>query len=260
MLSVGYDPGCRAGGTGLDAGRRATILRVYTGWAWPAMHAARAVVLQTTSESTAQAVREWLVAFGTVGATFVAVYVGVLREWRRRPRLALTYGGPAARDAVVATVAPSMTDAAFVRLRVTAARHKTAAEDVEVMVLRAEEIEPRTRSQRHTNGIAIDGLLLGWSNTLATRLYIPPGTYRHLDLLWVDGPSRGSKAAAVEVAVDPKPVDQRHVVDSASFELELAVTARNADALRYRVVVNYDGEWGDDIWQHLSVEAPRRLK
>jgi len=68
-----------------------------------------------------------------------------------------------------------------------------------------------------------------------------------------------TRAGTTKIAVDPKPVDRRHVVDSASFEIELAVTARNSDARRYRVVVHYDGGWGDDIWRHLSVQAPQRL-
>jgi hypothetical protein len=38
------------------------------------------------------------------------------------------------------------------------------------------------------------------------------------------------------------------------------VAAHNADARRYRVVVSYDGEWGDNIWEHLKVEAPHRMR
>ena len=56
------------------------------------------------------------------------------------------------------------------------------------------------------------------------------------------------------------PVDERHKLKSGKFESELAVTTRNADARRYRVVVSFDGSWGDSIWDHLKVDAPELLK
>ena len=135
------------------------------------------VDVKQTTESTAQSIREWAIAVGTVGATVVAVYVGVLREWRRRPRLSLEYGGQRTGDAVVVLIGPLRGQAAYVRLRVAAATRRSAAEDVEVMILAAREIEPREGYPPNPDPIAIDGQLLVWSNTNATRLTIPPVTY-----------------------------------------------------------------------------------
>ncbi len=240
------------------------------------MQAARTVVVvQQAAESTSQSVREWLIAVGTVGATFVAVYVGVLREWRRRPKLTLEYRGPAGGDAVVVREQPGNKAAAYVRLRVAAAKRRTAADDVEVMVLRArvpspaddEELRPEHMNPEYlpVGDIALDGQLLAWSNALGmTRLTIPPGTHRHLDLLRIVKPMRGAAnpSASAQIQVAPPPADFRHDVKAWRVDLELAVTARNMDARRYLVVFMYDGGWGDDgtPWDDLTVRRPKRIK
>lgn len=70
------------------------------------------------------------------------------------------------------------------------------------------------------------------------------------------------KPAPAQIAVSPSPppTDNRHLVESAKFLLELAVTARNADACRYRVIVSYNGVWGDRVWDHLIVDQPEVVK
>jgi len=62
---------------------------------------ALAAIVANAAESTEQSVREWAIAVGTVGATVVALYIGVRRERLRRPKLLLEYGGAEAGDAVV---------------------------------------------------------------------------------------------------------------------------------------------------------------
>ena len=219
------------------------------------------------TDSAGKELSNWLIAVGTIGATFAAVYVGVFREWRRRPKLTLEYQGPpATSDAVPPTtkdavVVKSQRDymAAYVRLRVRARKRKSAAEDVEVMVLHCRETATR-KDHPSVDPIPIDGLLLVWANTPGlTRMTIPPDTPRYLDLLRVDKPVAAGGDAPAIIQVEPAPVDGRHKIRSASFQLELAVSARNADARLYRVIVNYDGGWGEDeneIWQHLNVQGP----
>lgn len=186
------------------------------------------------------------------------MYVGVLRERWRRPKLSLEYGGPSNGDAVETRAADGWTGA-YVRLRVRAAKRRYAAEDVEVMVLGARELEPRANELPAPGGIAIEGQLLGWSNTKSTRMTIPSDTHRHLDLLHIVKAETASGAAPAWIAVRPE-YDTRHATRSGRFELELAVSARNANARRYRVVVHYDGGWGDDPWHHLAVDAPTSLR
>jgi hypothetical protein len=223
------------------------------------VQAAHVVIQSQASQPVGQVVREWLVAFGTIGATFVAVYVGVLRERWRRPKLSLEYGGPSNGDAVEAH-GENRWVGAYVRLRVTAAKRRYAAEDVEVMVLGARELEAREGNPPASGGIAIDGQLLGWSNTESTRMTIPSDTHRHLDLLHIIKAETASGAAPAWIAVRPVYNDGRNSTKSGTFELELAVSARNANARRYRVVAHYDGGWGDDPWRHLAVDAPTPLR
>jgi hypothetical protein len=50
----------------------------------------------------------------------------------------------------------------------------------------------------------------------------------------VDKKETLSGGACAKIQIEPtKPRDRRHEVTSGSFELELAVTTRNADARRY---------------------------
>jgi hypothetical protein len=213
---------------------------------------------QPAVQSAWQIAREWMIAVGTVGATIVAVYVGVLRERWRRPKLSLEYGGPSSGDAV--ETRKDEWAGAYVRLRVMAAKRRSAAEDVEVMVLGARELEPREGCQRASGNIAIDGQLLNWSNTESTRMTIPSDTHRHLDLLHIKKPEAASGTASAWISVQPGYDDGREQTKSGRFELELAVSARNANARRFKVVVGYDGGWGENPWQHLKVDAPTEIR
>ena len=121
------------------------------------------VIVKQAAESTEQTIRDWLIAAGTVGATMAAVYIGVIRERLRLPKLSLEYS-PHTEDAVVVgTVGGS--ESAFVRLRVVAARNKKAAEDVEVMILDAAETLSRPGWRNASKPFALGGQLLKWSNT-----------------------------------------------------------------------------------------------
>jgi hypothetical protein len=152
--------------------------------------------------------------------------------------------------------------AAYARLRVVAAKRRSAAEDVEVLILGGRELTPRQGYPPNADDIALMGQLLRWSNVepTLTHLTIPPGARKHIDLVVVVRAWTAAGLAPAQIEVYPYPYDDRHRIKSGSFELELAVMARNADARRYRVVVNYDGEWGDDIWTHLIVETPELLR
>jgi hypothetical protein len=229
------------------------------------MMGATRIIVETkqAAESTEQSIRDWAIAAGTLGAIVVALYIGVWRERRHRPKLSLAYHGPEGGDAVVVRKVrdgPLAVDVAYVRLRVVAKKRRAAADDAEVMVLRVTELAPREGYQPQTDNVTIEGQLLGWSNVVptTTRLTIPPGVHRHLDLVRVD--KSAPDIAAAQITVAAVPVDRRNAVKSGSFEIELAVTARNMDARRYRVVIDYDGGWGKDVWEHLRVQEPRPIR
>jgi hypothetical protein len=220
----------------------------------------------------------WIVltAIGTVGAVVVALYVSVWRDYRRRPKLSLEFDpAPESADIQILDTAPfhPQPQQAWVRLRVISERRRSAAEEAEVMIVAARETGPRQPVQLspglqaiHTRAsslpIPIEGQLLIWSNSEQVRLNIPPGIHRHVDLLCVTrGRTDDDRFPRFEdgcvIQVKPTPTDLRHHVRASRFYLELAITARNADARRYGVEVSFDGQWGDDreaIREHLAIE------
>jgi hypothetical protein len=155
---------------------------------------------------------------------------------------------------------------AYVRLRVVAKPHRLAAESVEVMVLAAREKCARPNTSNVGRVIPIDGQLLVFSNTNplnpVTRLTIPSGMHRHVDLLQIEAASARYGNGVAQIEVKPTPTDKRHHTFAAEFEVDLAVTALNTDPRQFRVTVSFDGTWGegkDAIWDHLTVSKPEPI-
>jgi hypothetical protein len=219
---------------------------------------------------SADAVREWLIAAGTIGAVVVALYVGVIRERLRRPSLSLHFDGPDEEDAVIVQSLSQMAtmagrtpiDTAYLRLRVRNKEGRNTAEDVEVLVERVRELAPRIG-----NPPAPPPTLGNWplpwslSSPTTTRLSIPPGVERHVDLAHVYRDAAATRGATPLIHdIRPEPTMGRHHLHFGKTEIRLIVSARNADSRGYEVVVAFDGRWqrpGDDIWRHLIVEEVR---
>lgn len=154
------------------------------------------------AETTGPILREWLIAAGTLSAAGVAVYVGVVREWRRRPKLSLDYTGTTGGDAVVVDANRHLSppEVAYVRLRVVANAGRRAAEGVEVMVVSARETAPRKGyPPRSPPGFSIEGQLLACSNSppMTTSQTVPPGSHRLVDLLRVEKVDAAEGAASL---------------------------------------------------------------
>lgn len=217
---------------------------------------------------SADAVREWLIAAGTIGAVVVALYVGVIRERLRRPSLSLHFAGPDEEDAVIVqSMSPMVTmpgsvpvETAYLRLRARNKEGRDTAEDVEVLVERVRELEPRVGNPPAASP-ALGNWPLPWSlsDPTTTRLNIPPGVERHVDLAHVYRDAAATRGATPLILdIRPEPVMGRHHLHFGKTEIRLVVSARNADSRRYIVVVAFDGRWGqDDIWRHLIVEEVR---
>lgn len=208
-----------------------------------------------------------LTALGTVGAVIAALYIGVFRDYIRRPKLSLTYD-PTTTDLVIVDTNLPFTDlpqVAYARLKVIVIGGRNPAEDVQAIVLGADELEQHEGSPARTDALAVDGQLLTWSETdELTTLTIPPTVWRHIDLLsirreqqilWA-GTARHFDRRPLIIEVSPKPTDFRFFVLSRTSQLDLVITARNADPQTYRVTVTYDGDWGDDredVRAHLTI-------
>jgi hypothetical protein len=151
---------------------------------------------------------------------------------------------------------PGEVESAHLRLRVGNGKRRGTAEDVEVLILAIDRAGQTTPSPN------LSDFPLTWSNTepMATVRNIPADHERHLDLCHVlkshpTGPSRH-----LTMDVHPSPGDGRHQLVPGQYVIALAVTARNAATRRYTVIVEYDGDWDPDIWDHLKVvQAPQTM-
>lgn len=215
----------------------------------------------------ASALASWT-AVGAVGsavAALIAIYLGAVQGWWRRPKLKV-HKPRKDRELIIvpATLDTTKTqDSAWVRFRVSAANRKEAAEDVEVMILRVSEVEPREGSSLPTSsGPALAGLSLRWTDTDIARTHIPAGAERIFNLAAVFRSQTTDESGPLVIQTASRvPLDGGKVF-SLTTDVELAVTARNAGARKYRVQVRFDGKWGsatNDIWQHLKVEDLTQL-
>src|SRR5262249_19154690 len=137
----------------------------------------------------------------------------------------------------------------------------------EVFIMEVFQLDPRPARPLNVSGVP-----LRWSNLLvdgqpATRVTVPPGMPRYIDLLALrqprtayEGTAVQGEPAAVELQIYPMPTREVHLLGRGKYELWLAVAARDTDSAHYTVEVTFDGQWwgADDIREHLAVTKPRR--
>jgi hypothetical protein len=207
------------------------------------------------------------VAIGTVGAVLYALFRDVFVTPRRRPKLDLRFDRTGSDQVVVA--AAGGFEAAYVRLRVANGKRKDTADDVVVVVTEVRRLESSATRIAETRPI---GLPLTWSGSSPplTVASVHPGSERHIDLLHVDWPARDEMDIArkwsgtipVQLDLARKPVGGQDILDSGTHEISVEVRARNADAIRYVIPVQWDGKWSGKaaMWDHLRVEPPRKVR
>ncbi len=207
------------------------------------------------------------VAIGTVGTVVYALFRDAFVIPRRRPKLELRLDDTGSDRVVVGT--PGGLDTARVRLRVADGVKKDTADDVVVIVTEVRELEG---SQATTVEARPIGLPLTWSGTTPplTVSSVHPGSERHLDLLHVDLTdsdendvvSKSSGSAPVQLDLTPKPAGGHDILHSGTYEIAVEVRARNADAVRYVISVDWDGKCSGKaaMWDHLRVEPPRKVR
>jgi hypothetical protein len=213
-----------------------------------------------------QAVREWLIALGTLGATGVALYLGVLRDRLRRPVLEVTFDAADSRDLQVVGMRrdghpKGDTRAAYARLRVTNRTGGNTAEEVQVLV---EQVRLTKTGKDPTPGSENIGempLAVSGSWPTETHLNVAPGVGRHFDCVHIRKDESQDGEQHVNLDVVPKPADEREKIRASRIELDIVVTARNADAQFRAVGVEFDGGWPEEeqrIADHLRIEVANR--
>jgi hypothetical protein len=87
----------------------------------------------------------------------------------------------------------------------------------------------------------------------------------HLDLPAPDETEIGrmwSETTPVLLDLTPKPAGGQEIPSLGSYEISVEIRARNADAIRDAIPVCWNGSWCGRaaIWDHLRVEAPRKVR
>jgi hypothetical protein len=207
------------------------------------------------------------VAVGTIGAVAYALFRDLIVTPRRRPRLELGFD-PGGNDRLVVATADGL-EAAHVRLRVANRAGKDTADDVVVMVTELRTLGDAEETAAESKPI---GLPLTWSGTNPplTVSSVHPGSERHIDLLHVDWPAceeveiarRWPERAPLQLDLSPRPAGGRDLLDPGRHEISVEIRARNADAICFAILVAWDGEWSGKaaMWEHLRVDAPRRVR
>jgi hypothetical protein len=146
---------------------------------------------------------------------------------------------------------------------------KDTADDVVVMVT---EVRRVAESEKAVPEVQPIGLPLTWSgsNPPLTVASVHPGSERHVDLLHLDCPTGDgvditpelSEIAPCQLDLHPKPAGSQEILGAGTYEISAEVRARNADATRYVISVDWDGKWSGRaaVWDHLRVELPRKVR
>jgi hypothetical protein len=215
--------------------------------------------------SVSSEVRDWLTAIGTVGAVIVAVASAWWVERRahaRRPKLSLAFDRESGvHTETVTALHPDGTPAAHwpaahLRFEVTNARGKDAADDVEVLLTAVRIVE---HDLVRVIEISFPGFQ--WTHHQTTRLMIPPGVTRSVDICRVheNAPVGSGYGGQLELAVLPEPGDGRHKLAPGKYELVLALAARNADAVEIIVDLVFDPTLSEKSAEQLMVVGRPRV-
>jgi hypothetical protein len=223
--------------------------------------------LNTATDSAG--VAEWIGAVGTALAVILALWLQWLRVWLRRPALVLEFDGK--RDRADIRHADGYASH-WVRPRVRNRPGRDSADDVEVMLARVRLLDEAAGSRSERPEELLEGLALKWSELTSTKVSMPPGTARRIDFVHVDntrversadGAEERLERAPIRFDVCPLPAAKYHRAFGQAYEVTLALTARDTDAVYYVTHVSYDGvlrEQPRAMAEALNVESLRRLR
>ena len=135
----------------------------------------------------------------------------------------------------------------------TNARGKHAAEDVEVLILK---IDGGPRG----SGIVdrwFTNSALRWPNLRPQdppRVTVSPDATRYVDVgFWRQSPENQLPRFLFELALDMKPLSERHLLEPGEYEIEMAVVPRNADSGRWIAHLSFEAA-DDDALQPRNVQ------
>jgi hypothetical protein len=176
------------------------------------------------------------VAIGTLAAVAYALFRDLVVTPRRRAKLELHFDRTGHDETMLQM--PDGSDALCVRMRVVNRPGKDTADDVVVIATAFRQLA--------TDESRPIGLPLTWSgsNPPITVAAVHPGSQRHVDLLHVAG-------SRLQLDLTPKPVGGWDFLEPGTYEIDVEIRARNADAVGYAIGVAWDGD-------ELEITSPER--
>jgi hypothetical protein len=226
-------------------------------------------------ETTHATVADWMTAVGTVGATIVAIALGLgLRERLLRPRIvaklrrstdsslvligAVTFPGIGA--------APMEDRVAYLRLYVRN-EGRSSASKVRVALLRI-EVWSAERSRWEECKPELEGREFVWSNShpQSTETQLAKKSERPLDILAIprEKPEKGGRPMMLQIG-GPPPVSEAHWLIPGAWRLTLELSADGAPTTTTYTAVRYEGGWPqykqppaerERLWDFVRVEGP----
>lgn len=229
--------------------------------------------------------REWIVAgaavvaaFGTLSAVLVALYRDTWRERRSRPLLSLHLDPIWTESNRDLFWQQGQSPALWLRPRVGNENGRRSAEDVEVLVTAFLALGGDEEAWQPP----LDIYPLRWSATQDSRVQIPPGVSRHVDLLMFPAPTVSDGQGGFLTA---PPEDELQttgflcvrqegpsahsgsavsdqVFENHRYRIELAVVARDIDSRAYALEVEFDGRYRypSDFWGDMMLTPPHPIK
>jgi hypothetical protein len=201
---------------------------------------------------------EWTTAIAAVlsaTAAGAAVWVSIVQPRWRRPELSVPK--PKLHRELVTADLNTGIPSAWVRVAVHAKSGRDAAEEVEVSILEVRQGRPDGTFAASDQDPMLAGLPLALSSSQGkSSANVPAGGFRIFDVASTyEKQEAGRVPLVVEVAQYAKPADKRNELYWDEVEIDLAITAKNADSRRYRIRIAFDGQWDTDIWKHVKVDA-----
>lgn len=177
-----------------------------------------------------------------------------MRDWWRRPRLALRQFDPTSPDGWILQLRHGG-HIAFARLRLQNVG-RSEARDVEVVIEQlVDETPPEIAELRTTIGPAMaDGLAgrqLKWADRDEPAINIPAGTVRRFDIINIVesdliAKAEGENLIPLRIGLFAESISGRHILVNTVFTLILTVSGSNFVPVEHRISVSFSGTWNAD--------------
>jgi hypothetical protein len=216
-------------------------------------------------------VADWITAAGTVGATVVALALGLgVNKWLLRPRLvpilrrerdsSLLITGSVGIPGIGAVPIRNVT--AYLRLYIRN-RGRSSTTDVRVALVKV-EVWSDARSQWEEYKQELGGREFVWSNSnpVDTVRSLARKSERTVDIFYIERnkPAKGLRPLTLRLGGEP-PGSEAHIFDPpGAWRLTLELSGKGAATVNSYVSFRYDGGWttteNRDFWNVLAVDGP----